>query len=511
MRTPRVGAIWILLGVFLVFILAFGARYHRIEDVNSAEWDGYVAKADAIRRGTLPHDVWHPLLYPILAAGAGELVGDTFAGARAVSSLFAVLFAWSAFLIGRRCFSPSVGVFAALATMLNPNVLFIGVHTATDMMFAAWSALTVVAALRAVDDARIRCVVIMGALFALAYFTRYTAIALLPALVVPILFAGREHSRRQRAVRLLVFVATCLVVLVPHFVLTDRALGSPFANESWKNLAFKLYGGWDWSTLNAPGFENATSVVGASPLAFIASAARELAKFFYFTLLALGGHGIAGAFFAAGLVVGAYSTLWTLDRARLILWLYVAGCVVFACVFFYTSPRLMLPILAVCYVWVGHALFGLVPDVRVGWGRLRFHRALPLAVVVLLATAVSTLREIPMFIASHPVAEVEAVVQLEKDYGSGITVLGTTPYFGRHVHYQCLALRLPPPRVGSDLASYVEYLRPLVHDADFVLLGRMTGRGVPQELLDGSGVPDYLEPVEITPSVALYRVRPETR
>ena len=92
MKRLRDRAIWILLGVFFAFMLAFGAKYHPIEDVNSAEWDGYVSKADAIRQGTLPHDAFHPLLYPILVAGAGELLDDTFVGARLISSLFAVLF-----------------------------------------------------------------------------------------------------------------------------------------------------------------------------------------------------------------------------------------------------------------------------------------------------------------------------------------------------------------------------------------------------------------------------------
>lgn len=507
MSKLREGAPWILLGAFFAFMLAFGAKYHPIEEVNSAEWDGYVAKADALRHGTVPRDAFHPLLYPIAAAGAGAVLGDTFAGARAVSSLFATLFVGSAFLIGRRCFSRSAGWFAALATALNYNVLFMGVHAASDMMFAALSALTVVAGFRALDDARLRAVVPMAILFALAWFTRYTAIALLPALVVPVLFGATGFKWSRRFANVGVFVVVCGVTLIPHFVLTDRAFGHPFVNESWKNLAFKLYGDWDWGYLKNTPFEGASSVVRSAPLAFVGAAARELCKFAYLTLPALGGFGLAGGLFSAGTVVGAYATLWNLDRRRLMLLLYAGGCVAFACIFFYTSPRLMLPILPVCYAWVGHSLFGLTSNQPVGWGPVRFRRELPLAAMFWLVTFASTAREVPTFVASHPIEEVRAMVQMEEDYGSHITVLTTAPYYGRHVHYECRHLPVPPRQAASHPRAYSDYLQTMVGGVDFVVIGRLTGRGVPVPLIAGTGVPDYLEPIRVTHDVAIYRVR----
>ncbi len=496
-----------LLLAFLAFMIVFGAKCHPIEEVNSAEWDGYVSKADALLAGTLPHDPFHPLLYPIASAGAGAVLGDTFAGARLVSSLCAVLLVWSSYLLGRACFSRSAGLLAAAATMVNPNVVFVGVHAASDMMFAALSSLAIGVAVRTMDDSRTRAAATVGALFGLAYFTRYTAVAILPSLLVPVVFGGSNRSRAHVTLRVLAFAGAAAAVLVPHFVLTGLAFGHPFVNDSWKNLAFKLHANWNWELLSDTPYGGLTQAILDAPGAFVASAVRELGKFAFLTSVALGGTGLAGGMFASGAVVGAYATLQGLDRRRATLLVYVVGYVVTICAFFYTSPRLMLPILPACCAWCGVALFGAAGVRPFAWRRLRFHRALPLALLFVLVTVASTAREIPSFIAMHPVDEVRALVGLEEKYGSGITVVGTAPYFGRHVHYVYRFLRVPTRAASNPNATYFERLRGEVAGVDFVVIGRLTGRGIPAGLVDASGAPDYLEAVEVTPSVVVYRVR----
>lgn len=505
MKPPRDIAIWVLLGVFLVCMLVFGAKYHPIEEVNSAEWDCYVDKAIAIRNGDLPGDEFHPLLYPILAAGAGAALGDTFAGARLISTLFATLFVASAYLIGRACFSRSAGLFAAAAMAVNPNVVFFGVHVATDMMFAALMAVTLVALLRVFDSDRVSAVIPAAVLFGLAYFTRYSTAAAWPALVVPLLFGGRVPSRSQAIMRVLVFAGVCALVLVPHFVLTQRALGDPFVNESWRNFAFKIHAQGNWDLLNDNPYDGALSVIRDQPVAFVVGAVREMVKFVFITMLVLGGYGLAGGLFAAGTLVGAYATLGNLDRRRLTLLAYVVGSVAIMCVFYYTTPRLTLPILPVCYAWVGHSLFGLAPAGPIVWGRLRFAPAWPLAILVVGVTLASTAREIPRFIAMHPVEEVATLVGLEKQYGPVITVYGTAPYFGRHVHYDYRYLRAPSGPGASGPNAYIDRLRAQVIPFDYVVIGRLTARGAPLGLIDGTQVPEFLTLVELSPAAAVYR------
>jgi hypothetical protein len=174
------------------------------------------------------------------------------------------------------------------------------------------------------------------------------------------------------------------------------------------------------------------------------------------------------------------------------------------CTVFFTSPRLMLPILPVCYVWAGAALFRSDDPSFVGQGR-RWHLALSLAVVVVLVTFVATVRQIPGFVAMHPVEEVRTLVDLERKHGTNIVVVGTAPYFDRHVRYAYRDLRVPSGGQGG--APFEDRLRDHLRGVDYLVVGRLTGRGLPPGLVDASEVPSFLETIDVGPDVVVFRVR----
>src|SRR5436305_6460516 len=92
--------------LLFVALALFGQRYHWVEEAGTAERDGYVAQAEQLLHGTLPHDPFRPLLYPLLTAGLSLLVGDPFLAARLLSNLAAAALAWLALATGRLLAGP---------------------------------------------------------------------------------------------------------------------------------------------------------------------------------------------------------------------------------------------------------------------------------------------------------------------------------------------------------------------------------------------------------------------
>jgi hypothetical protein len=493
---------------FLLALLVFGAKYHPIEEIGSAEIDNYVGKADEILAGTLPHDGFRPLLYPLTVAGVAAVTHDTFGAARAVSSLFAALLVLATYLLGSAVFDRRVVWFAMGAMMLNPHVITLGVHTTTDMMFAALAALTLLAAVRANRHPSPRAVALAGVAFATACFTRYTGVALIPVMIIALVWTASDNTPRRVAARLATFTAVALVCLLPHFVLTAHVFGNPFYNDSWRNLAFKLYGDWDWKYLETTPYRGTLSVILHSPVTFVVATARELVKFLYSTLASLGGYGIAGGLFAGAVLGGVYVTSLSMDRRRAVVLSYLAFYILTVCAFFYTSPRFMFPILPVCYLLGGAFLVSRMFDGSVALGGRPMSRSVPVVVVFLAVLLAGTVHELRQFIARHPMTELRAAQELELEYGDAITIFGTSPFSHRGIDCAYIHFNSFVTRVGDATQSFYERLELTIEEEhpDFIIVGRMTLGDVPLEMLSGAGIPDYLEAIVRTDDVVVYRV-----
>ena len=235
------------LAALLLFaaLAVFGHRFHWVEEAGTAERDGYVAQAEQILRGELPRDAFRPLFYPLVVAGAAKLGVPPFAAARLLSNLSAAALVWLAWAFGRRLGGAAAGIWAFALAAVNPNVWILGQHASTDMLFAALAAAALYAGLVYLERPSLAAAVAAGAFLGLAAFTRSNAMFLLPPLLVA-WWAGKG----RRAGHLAALLATAILLLIPHWTLRQAVFGSPFHDENWKNLAWKLHGYPNWSYLD---------------------------------------------------------------------------------------------------------------------------------------------------------------------------------------------------------------------------------------------------------------------
>lgn len=498
---------YVLCAAFVVFLLIFGWKVHVME-IDGAEADGYANKADQILSGHIPRDPWHPFLYPILSAAVGALTRDTFTGARIVTTLFAGLLVFAAYRLGRFCFSKEVGLFSLVALVLNYNVIMTGVEASADMSGAALVLVTLLFATRISQGLRYTDLILLALSFALAYSTRYSALFLVPVIVTALVLALAHEGPKRRVIAAAVFVGAVGIFVLPQFILTAKAFGSPFYNENWKNLAFKVYGEQNWDYLRNVPFDGPFSMVKSSPMKVVTSCARELGRFFYVTMGALGGQGLAGALFSATALCGAYSGLLAPDRKKVILITFAATFVFLISLFFFSMPRLLLPILPLGYLWAGDFLMSgpFAGSFRIA--KIRVNRAAPLVAVFMIAIVASTAYHMPMYRAAHPVPEFEAVRFVERTYGTDVTVLGTARSLRHYVKCSYNVLPVPTKDEERNIDLYFDRVKKLVDatNAGFVVIGRRTLANRPVALLDGTNVPDFLESIRRNPDVVVYRV-----
>jgi hypothetical protein len=126
----------------------------------------------------------------------------------------------------------------------------------------------------------------------------------------------------------------------------------------------------------------------------------------------------------------------------------------------------------------------------------------------MIAIVASTAYHIPMYRASHPVHELEALRFIERTYGVDVTVLGTARTMRRYVKCTYEALPVATSDEARNGSLYIDRVKNLVGTthADFVVIGRLTLANRPVGLLDAAAAPDFLESVYENPDVVVYRV-----
>jgi len=528
--------------VLLLALGVFGARSHWVEEVGTAERDGYVAKAEELLDGRLPRDPFRPLLYPLLTAGLAWLGIPPFTAARWISNLAAVALVLLAFGFGRRLGrrpgeperdGAALGVWAALATAVNPNVWILGQHVTTDMLFAALAGGVLLAAFAYLERPRGRTAALAGLLCGAAAFTRGNALFLLPGVLAAWGLAGLRpvappsnggtndgsgETRGARWTDALPAVLGAVAVLVPHWLLRTAAFGDPFHDENWKNLAWKLHGYPDWSYLERVPFDGLRDVVASAPGAVVRGGVSELGRFFF-------GGGLSQLLgtplHALLLLAGVWAALRVRPRAAGWL-LFAAAVFLVALAFaFFTWGRLLLALLPPANALAFAALAGepgrslrlRISESFGGSSRLRRPSRLWLSrlavagagtLVALLAVKTFFFR-LPVFVERHPTTEVAVLRQLEGGLPPGAALAGVTPFLGRYLDVPYVAL---PDAFGAEIEHperWFAKVRPLLVEADarYLVVGAKDLRDRPESLLsplrgaETSGRPPapWLEPV----------------
>ena len=192
-------------------------------------------------------------------AGLAPLVGGPFVAGRIISNLAACGLALAAFGFGARLKDRQVGLWAMGLVLVNPNVWIFGEQAATNMLFACFAASAVLAGLAYLGRPSARAALAAGVACALADWVRGNATTLVPALCLAYVLAPRQSAEGADAAggrspaHLGAAFGGAIVVMGPLWWLRWRYFGSPFYDENWRNLWWKLHAHSDWSLLENGG------------------------------------------------------------------------------------------------------------------------------------------------------------------------------------------------------------------------------------------------------------------
>lgn len=492
-------------GLLGLGLFAFAFVGHPIELPWTAERDDFLGTATTILDGALPRDPFRPLLYPLSIAGVAWLTGaDVFLAARIVSVLAATGLFLATHALGRAVAGPRAGFLAALLVGVSGSWWTLGVQAITDVLFALTFLLTILAALRALRDPSRTAAVGCGVAFALCYFTRYTAMAL----VIPVLAAvGCGARRGERLARLAWFALGACVALLPHFVLTWRVFGQPFHDESWRSMAFRHFGQGDWRFLQTNPFHGTLSVLLHDPAAMLVNAAatlRDLLGRELWLLLVDAPYAVA---LAAPVLVGFALCARRRPEESAVVASAAAAYAALLCLTYFAWERLLFPLLPVLAVALACAV---VHGTRCVASRLPTRSLrLPLATAATWTALAALALPVPARLArladQHPFAELAAAQELLRHHGPDTTLMWTYWAMGRHVP----GLTLPPYAADSVGALFEQTAAAWAqHDVDFLIVGRLSLGGSTFEDLESAPRPRHLQVVRADADVRVYRVAP---
>ena len=513
---------------FMGFMLFFGWQFHPLETHDSGEHDAYVAKAEQILHGQIPYDPYHPLFYPLLVAALSQICADAFVAARFISQFAASIFILITYLLGKRCYDHHTGLLALFLCATNFSLLQVGVQVATDMLFATLSLLILYRLCCLNRHTHYRSIVWIGFLFACAYFTRYTAIALLP-----IIFGGMiwipDVDKKHIAVRLMVFITTAMIFLIPHFVLTYHVFGSPIYDEGWKSLTLKVYGGNDRTFLSQMPFDGLLSVLTYDPLTHIIHGLEQFGRYAFkgFGHLLTGDatvmeggfrymlesphYALNGMLFIALWLLfslSIYRQLFSLNRERVLIFAFYGIYLAMICLTFRQYPRLMLPVLPLSYIAIGHLLLFENTTANLVMRRFCLKNLALCVMLVICFQSVVMIKPFRHFVDQHPLSEVAMARELQERLGSDIRVLSTYRQMQRYVDYEVFFLRNAWSGEYKNSNTYYDFIQHMIRvtQADYLLIGKATFERGPESLLSNSNVPGFLMMFLQMDDVIVYRI-----
>jgi Dolichyl-phosphate-mannose-protein mannosyltransferase len=141
------------------------------------------------------------------------------------------------FLLGRRCFSPAVGLAGAALWAVLPFAVSYGRVVRTDSAGVFFALLALLLIVRLLDRASVRDYVLAGVVVGLGISSRYFLVTILAALVVAGLIAIRRRvpGASIRCIAVGAGIAT-FVITTPYSLLDWSTARSSLANENTSNL-----------------------------------------------------------------------------------------------------------------------------------------------------------------------------------------------------------------------------------------------------------------------------------
>jgi 4-amino-4-deoxy-L-arabinose transferase-like glycosyltransferase len=165
---------------------------------------------------------WLPPIYPMLLAGIFRIFGTytflSFVAAASLNILFATLTCVPIFFAGKRIAGLGVAAGAAWLWAIFPNAILIPVQSMWDASLSALLVATIFSATLALaESSRVRDWCAYGLLWGVALMTNATLIALLPLLLVWLVYRARRQ-RRPYSSRLALTIGVVVLCCLPWTV-----------------------------------------------------------------------------------------------------------------------------------------------------------------------------------------------------------------------------------------------------------------------------------------------------
>jgi len=228
---------------------------------------GFFSRAESLSLHSISPWVngFYPFGYPVSLMSLSMLVGDYVLAGRIISLLCGVLGLITICRLSRDLFSPSVALITVIVCCTNHAYLKYATISNTDMPAAVLLILGIYFICRYTIKNQRRFLLAAGATVGLAYLFRYTALMVVPAVLL--FFWLRPQQADTWKLRLqtsLYFILAFFVAASPQLVVSLIAKANPFYNLQAQNVYFGMFGQMDWQ-LNWP---EASKINGLSEVIF---------------------------------------------------------------------------------------------------------------------------------------------------------------------------------------------------------------------------------------------------
>ncbi|MFQ6040922.1 MAG: ArnT family glycosyltransferase [Candidatus Poribacteria bacterium] len=278
--------IFILLVGLAVFVLKCLIVYP-IQYVGHADASGYAEMADSLIHGrglavdyisfyflkypriVRPEDHWPPL-YSFFIAPFFLIMGKTAFAAKLPSLIISsLLFPIVGYFLGQKLSKSRItGLTAALTILFYPNFFTHSLYCLSDITFAFMVSLTVLFAIKGVDDGRYFYP--MGVCLALAYYAKGSSLALIPAFVIFYLICHSSNGSQDVAQsntwrnvikdnKFLRGLGLTFLVLLPWFIRNTIHFHNPIFSTQQFCAGYIGYQPWETGTYSLYWGENLPS------------------------------------------------------------------------------------------------------------------------------------------------------------------------------------------------------------------------------------------------------------
>lgn len=193
-----------------------GFVYHKQANL-LVDGRGLIAPLPFELRGVVQQAADHPPLYVLYLAFFSKLGLRGDLTHMLVSAPLGAMTALTFGLLGRRVWSPQVGLVAALIGAFNPSLVHFPGFVLSETLTVPLVALLALALYRLWDDPSWSRAGVAGFLCGLTSLSRPDILAVIPLALVPIVLLARRETVRRRLGLLTMAGGTCLLPLLPWF------------------------------------------------------------------------------------------------------------------------------------------------------------------------------------------------------------------------------------------------------------------------------------------------------